>query len=266
LSYRLTGTATFLATTVNHYDPLNGIHCTGRDVLLRVYGDLYDVGHLTYVHLDPANEKPPGDAWAINGSQLGWTVHTLGQLATTQEAGCDFQGNPPWHLHQGMKTASPRLWYNTALPDGYAQINPVSDYDNNWMFEAVLSDDSDGDGCSDQEELGPNKALGGQRDPSNPRDFYDITNITMPIGAKDKAVSGFDLSLLLQWGGARAGRGPNSNGKDYDADGNHNGLADGSEIDYASVNGRGTGPDGAISGFDLNQMLVEGGDSCVAPP
>jgi hypothetical protein len=270
LSYRESGTATFLAVTQDYhtYNPVtnpSGSHCSGRYVSLRVYGDLYDVGQLTYVHL--TNQQDPGQAWPFAS---GWTVRYLGTPATSQEAGCPFYSSnpqiPPTHLHQGMKIASPRLSYNTALPDANAQINPVSDYENNWMFDAVLTGDSDGDGCSDQEELGPNKSLGGQRDPSNPRDFYDITNITMAIGAKDKAVSGFDLNLLLAWGGATAGGPPNGNGKWYSADDNHNGLPDGREIDYASINGRGTGPDGGISGFDLIQMLYEGGDTCVAPP
>jgi hypothetical protein len=129
-----------------------------------------------------------------------------------------------------------------------------------------LNRDTDGDGCTEGEEVGPNKALGGQRDPLNPRDFYDITNITFVIGAKDKGVSGFDLSMILQWSGAVNNGPPNSNGKDYDDDSNGNGLEDGWEIDYASINGRGTGPDGGISGFDLNQVMYESGDSCVAPP
>ena len=33
--------------------------------------------------------------------------------------------------------------------------------------------DSDGDGCTDLQELGLNEQLGGQRDPNNPWDFYD---------------------------------------------------------------------------------------------
>jgi hypothetical protein len=126
--------------------------------------------------------------------------------------------------------------------------------------------DTDGDGCADGEELGPNKKLGGLRDPLNSYDFYDITNINLVLGAKDKAVSGFDLNLLLAWGGAKHLGGPNPNGKDYDVDGNGNGTPDGVELDFATLRGSATGPDGGISGFDLNQLLGEGGDSCVAPP
>jgi hypothetical protein len=128
-----------------------------------------------------------------------------------------------------------------------------------------LKADTDSDGCADGEELGPDKTLGGQRDPLNPYDFYDITDITFVLGSKDKGVSGFDLNLLLLWTSARTGGGPNANGKDYDADTNGNTIADGLELDFAGIAGPATGPDGAIS-FDLAQMLSEGGDSCAAPP
>jgi hypothetical protein len=33
--------------------------------------------------------------------------------------------------------------------------------------------DSDRDGCTNQQELGPNELLGGRRSPSNPSDFFD---------------------------------------------------------------------------------------------
>ena len=44
-------------------------------------------------------------------------------------------------------------------------------------------DDSDGDGCTNVQELGPEPALGGQRDPKNPWDYFDVNgdrNIDVP--------------------------------------------------------------------------------------
>lgn len=38
-----------------------------------------------------------------------------------------------------------------------------------------LATDSDGDGCTDAEELGLQPELGGDRDPDNFWDFYDVT-------------------------------------------------------------------------------------------
>jgi hypothetical protein len=152
---------------------------------------------------------------------------------------------------------------------------PPADWDADTLtdraeFNTYLTDpcvvDTDKDGCSDSEEVGPIKKLGGLRNPLNYYDFYDITDITLVLGAKDKSVSGFDLNLMLAWGGAKHGGGPNPNGKDYDVDGNGNGIRDGVELDFAGLPGSATGPDGGISGFDLNQMLAEGGDKCTAPP
>ena len=40
--------------------------------------------------------------------------------------------------------------------------------------------DTDGDGCSDQRENGPNATLGGQRDYQNPWDFYDAAGSPSP--------------------------------------------------------------------------------------
>jgi len=121
--------------------------------------------------------------------------------------------------------------------------------------------DTDGDGCADGEELlFTNPALGGLRDPLNPWDFYDITDMTLAVGSKDRVVSGFDLTLLLSYGGACAGSSP------YDDDTNENTVPDGEEMDFAGLAGLGTGPDGCISGFDLSDLLSQGGHSCQAPP
>ncbi|MCI0855079.1 MAG: hypothetical protein J4N98_00205 [Chloroflexi bacterium] len=42
--------------------------------------------------------------------------------------------------------------------------------------EACVDLDTDGDGCTDAEELGPDEQLGGRRDPENFWDFYDTPN------------------------------------------------------------------------------------------
>jgi hypothetical protein len=130
----------------------------------------------------------------------------------------------------------------------------------------VVGLDTDGDGCTDGEELGSDPRLGGQRDPLNPYDFYDITDRTRMVGTKNKVVSGLDLSLLLLYGGTRDDGPPNAAGSDYDDDKNPNGIDDGREMDFAGAAGPASGPDGGISGFDLSAMLAQGGDSCVAPP
>jgi hypothetical protein len=123
--------------------------------------------------------------------------------------------------------------------------------------------DDDEDGCRDQKELGPDKMLGGERNPLNHYDFYDITNITQVVGSKDKAVSGFDLNVLLGYLNSFAG-----DGGLYDGDTNDNDTPDGEEMDFAGLNSLwpNSGPDGAISGFDLNDLLMQLNDSCPASP
>ena len=50
--------------------------------------------------------------------------------------------------------------------------------------------DTDGDGCSDERENGPNETLGGQRDWLNPWDFYDVAGSPNPPqnGAPDGVI------------------------------------------------------------------------------
>ena len=50
--------------------------------------------------------------------------------------------------------------------------------------------DTDGDGCSDQRENGPDETQGGQRDYKNPHDFYDVAGSPLPPqnGAPDGVV------------------------------------------------------------------------------
>jgi hypothetical protein len=59
--------------------------------------------------------------------------------------------------------------------------------------------DSDNDGCTDVQELGPNPALGGQRDPLSFWDFFDV--YTGDPTVRDRAVTAGDIGSV----GARFG-------------------------------------------------------------
>jgi glucose/arabinose dehydrogenase len=52
-----------------------------------------------------------------------------------------------------------------------------------YRLNASLMADSDGDACTDAEELGPDKVLGGQRSPANQWDFYDVDDTAKVDGA-----------------------------------------------------------------------------------
>jgi len=75
---------------------------------------------------------------------------------------------------------------------------PGSDVDQDGLDECQeldigtdpLNPDTDGDGCKDGVELGPNAATGGQRNPLNKWDFFDTPNAT---NVRDKAVTIADI-------------------------------------------------------------------------
>lgn len=89
--------------------------------------------------------------------------------------------------------------------------------------------DTDGDGCSDAQELASVKALGGQRNPLNPLDFADLDG--------DRVVSILDLAREAQ----SFGRAPVAPAKDFDGD-------------------------SVVSILDLVRMAGQFGDSCAVTP
>ena len=242
--------ASITATTEDYHI---SSHCTGRYVKLTDTDDPNHVyGRLTYVHLKEGESLPaPGDHWTT-GSM--WTVRYLGKVATWQEAGCTFTGP---HLHQGQTLSSSDITYNAALPNPGAVIDPTWDYENNWMFKVTILD-SDGDGCSDQEELGPNPNLGGQRDPHNPYDFYDVPVPTLHVGGhmwdRDKAVTIInDVLAVLQYTAI-----------DYHEDRDGDGVDDGRAYDRSAGGAWSGPPDGAITILvDALLVLAQSGHTAV---
>jgi hypothetical protein len=69
-----------------------------------------------------------------------------------------------------------------------------------------ISVDSDGDGCADARELGPLPILGGDRDPQQYWDFFDVTG--------DRAIDLADTLAILD----KFGLLPGQNGYDADLD------------------------------------------------
>jgi hypothetical protein len=131
--------------------------------------------------------------------------------------------------------------------------------------------DSDGDGCSDAEESGANPLLGGERDGSNPWDFYDVptpyVRVDAPAGARDGYVDISDVISILPYIGARDGGPPNVHGLDYDDNRNANASDDGREYDRTesldpSRPWRSGPPDGVIGIADALVALRQVGHSC----
>jgi hypothetical protein len=85
----------------------------------------------------------------------------------------------------------------------------------------VASGDSDGDGCTDLKEEGDSLLTGGQRNPYDPYDFYDVpvpANADPTAnGPRNKVVDISDVLGVLFYAFAEDNGAPNSNGVDYDS-------------------------------------------------
>lgn len=123
--------------------------------------------------------------------------------------------------------------------------------------------DSDGDGCTDEKELGPDEALGGKRDPANFWDFFD-PNL-------DGAVGFGDFLLLLQHFGASDDNGQASINRNSDplttpdaGPGTYHPRFDRGVV--IGPNGWDLAPpNGTIALSDFLALLVQFGHTCAGP-
>src|SRR5439155_22584399 len=99
--------------------------------------------------------------------------------------------------------------------------------------------DADGDGCPDAKEQGANPRQGGDRDSTNPWDFFDAPTPaltpTNTLGTRRRAVTIGGVIAVLTYVGTHPGGGSNLNGVSYDTDLNKNGIPDGQEYDRAAT-------------------------------
>jgi hypothetical protein len=134
--------------------------------------------------------------------------------------------------------------------------------------------DTDGDGCLDGREartLMYTHLQGGDRDPLNPNDFFDVpVPVLTPSntsGARNRAVSIADVIAILTYIGTSDGGGTNANAVSYNSDLNTNGAFDGREYDRTpsadpSKPWRSGAPNGAVSIGDALVALNQVGDNC----
>jgi Tol biopolymer transport system component len=107
--------------------------------------------------------------------------------------------------------------------------------------------DSDGDGCSDAEELGPDEDYGGRRDPQNPWDFFDTPTL-------DRTITIGDIVRIVGHFGGTAGP-PPTGGYDQAFDRTRLGPDD---WDLGP-------PNGSITVEDIVFEVVQFGDNCHGP-
>ena len=260
-SYAWRGPAGFLALVQNYTG-----NCTGVRVALLDAG-WNAVGLVDYVHIQ--STVSVGQWWPVWGS--GWTSQHVGTVLADETQFCkDHGGWEGAHLHHAIDTGYDYIQENTDLQNYLIQqghpdvMQPAYDYINQWVFRAFTID-ADGDQCSDQEELGPNPDLGGQRDPHNPYDFASVppSGLGPPlwVGIEDKVVNVFDVTSVINFVGADAAGAPSGKGFYYNNDLNNNGRPDGDE--FEAQNGQASG---AINVFDVTAVINQVGDSCTAPP
>jgi hypothetical protein len=157
---------------------------------------------------------------------------------------------------QGIDGGNPG-WDNTDTDD-----DGVSDSDEcKYLGTSAVDPDSDGDGCEDgEEDPGRNPELGGDRDPLNPWDFFDVPQpVGEPgTGTRDKQIDGNDALAVLAKFGASPGD-PVPMAPKYD-------LAYDRSAPPASYPDPGywrTGPpDGVQDGNDVIWNLKQFGHSC----
>jgi hypothetical protein len=124
-----------------------------------------------------------------------------------------------------------------------------------WAGSDPMVADTDGDGCLDGRELGPQPTTGGQRSPTNEFDFFDVPLPAGPpgTGARDRTVSTGDIVGVVSKFGTVDG-GPAVNGQVYNADFDRT-PAGGDPWD--------TGPgDGRVTIQDIGLIVNQFGHSC----
>jgi hypothetical protein len=124
--------------------------------------------------------------------------------------------------------------------------------------------DTDGDGCTDAEELSSHFLMGGQRDPLDEWDFFDVPRpVGEPgTGTKDKQIDGNDALAVLSKFGASPGD-PVPEAPKYDDAYDRSAPT----ASYPSEPYWDTGPpNGVQDGNDIIWNLWQFGHTCFAPP
>ncbi len=216
----------------------------------------------------PGNELAPEgfngseDMWHYHDGLCQWQTYSGPMVAeNVPQSECLARPGGVWFRQFGWML---HLWNYQHNPMGrFAMENPDLGGGGHLM-------DSDGDGCPDSKEQGSDPGSGGDRNPLDGWDFYDVPAPALrlnPFGTRDGGIGvTTDVVALLAYSGLAAGH-PDYDG-DYDADG----VADGLQYDRSpsadwSRPWQSGPPDGGIGvTTDVVAMLAQAGHSCAAPP
>lgn len=216
--------------------------------------------------VDPANDTTVG----LGAGCVGAASTTYNGMTTTIRMKCKSLGSFSVLL---LDTSNDEN-FGTSLLDLQGSID-TGTTGGTINCSAADVNDTDGDGCSNVEELGTDPRLGGDRNPLDANDFFDVPvpalTATNSSGTRNKLISNADVLAVTYYVGASENGPPNANGVSYDSDLNHNGVKDGAEYDRTPSVIPGepwrTGPpNGAVTNEDVDLVRQQVGDTCTAPP
>jgi len=143
----------------------------------------------------PTSEVPEQNEVSNNIAQQSTTILGPTPTATPTRTATPTITPTPTITSTPTITPTPRL-----DTDG----DTIPDADESIYGTNILNPDTDADGCADGEEIGPNEAFGGRRDPTNFWDYFDTPTAT---GTRDKDIDLFiDIfGVALRFGAEDAG-------------------------------------------------------------
>lgn len=190
--------------------------------------------------LDEDGESALGDVWVESVIDAHTGLGTV-DIYLFQDVGTPGCGpNPP------TGTASPADVETAEQPPD----DPTTVRDDGW--------DSDGDGCSNAQELRQAESAGGLRDPFNQWDFMD----TWATGSQTGNVDGFDIADVVK----RFGKIGDPTGDPHEeptADDNYHTASDRNSPILGGNLWNLPGPSGNIDGFDISAVVVQFGHTCL---
>ncbi|MEX1253552.1 MAG: flexitail domain-containing putative surface protein [Dehalococcoidia bacterium] len=117
--------------------------------------------------------------------------------------------------------------------------------------------DSDGDGCDDARELGPNPSFGGGRDPGNVWDFFDTPD---DANVRDRAITVGDLGRVVARFGSSGSKALDPLSTPPPAPAYHTAFDRTSPGE--APNGHPQGPNGSVTAQDIALVVAQFGHSC----
>jgi alpha-tubulin suppressor-like RCC1 family protein len=187
-----------------------------------------------------------------------WGANASGQLGSGTTKGST---TPVTTLGSWAKEPTPPATSSpsdTATPTQTQTPTPSSTRTPTPTLTPDAATDTDGDGCSDAREVGPNPAQGGGRDPGNVWDFFDTPN---DANVRDRAITVGDLGRVVARFGSAGSKALDPLSIPPPAPAYYTAF-DRTSLGEAP-NGHPQGPNGSVTAQDIALIVAQFGHSCV---